>query len=71
MGQPTEEETMDREQAADALASAMSNALTLDRAVKEYAQKFQLDPGQLMAEVKRQIAQRVAARIADDFVGRK
>jgi hypothetical protein len=59
---------MDREQVADALASAMSNALTLDRAVKEYAQKFQLDPAQLMIEVKRQIAQRVAARIADDFV---
>jgi hypothetical protein len=62
---------MDREKMADALASAMSNALTLERAVKEYAQKFQLDPVQLMAEVKRQIAQRVAARIADEFVGRQ
>ena len=59
---------MDREEVADALANAMSNALTLDRVVKERAQKYQLDAASLMTEVKRQIAQRVAARIADEFV---
>ena len=62
---------MDKEEWADGLDTAMTNAATLERAVKEYAQKYQLDAASLMTEVKRQISQRVAARIADEFVTRE
>ena len=62
---------MDSDELADQLGSAMSNALVLERAVKEHAQRFQLDARELMVEVKKQIAHRVAAKIADSFVGRE